>query len=561
MKTKSKKKNRIIIAVIALAIVAALILALTGGEKESYNEITAKTREIATYYSFSGNVKAEDSRYVIAEQSMKVKDIMVSEGDTVTTDTVLAVLDSEDLEKQIEQMEAKIESNNISIYYAYSQSTRAYEEAKNKLENGTNMDINNANAAVQSAKLAFDSANKKYNDASDTVSENSREQIRKLQSELESAEITFTGKKKSYLDELKKYSDVEDESEILALEQKLSDAKETLNDKKAKLKEVQDDAAKAEAAAKELNNAQEDYDNILEDIYNGIVTYQVKGARMSMQSAEAAMDNLNDALSDLLDGVNKNLYDLKLAKDNAQIGYEKALFTADAVEAASKTQLESYRDAMEKDRKLIESNPALLELSNMKEKLDDCVIKAPMDGVVTRIYIKEGTYASAGQTAMEVMGTDRLKVTMLVDEYDIFSVQKGKEVAVFVNALGKEVTGTIVSVSESAETMNGISYFTAEASIPSDGNIKVGMSAEVKLLNQKSESAVSLPVSALQFDEENKPYVLFKEEGKKEVTHHYVTIGINDGTYAEITEGLNAGDIVYVPKKLFDFNPMEMMMG
>lgn len=561
MKAKSKKKSRIIIAVIAIIVAAVLILILAGGEKESYNEITAKTREIATYYSFSGNIKAEDSRYVISEQSMKVKDIMVSEGDIVKADTVLAVLDSTDLEKQIEQTEAKIESNNINIYYAYSQSTKAYEEAKSKLENGTNMDINNANTAVQSAKLALDSANKKYSDAADSVSENSRDQIRRLQSELESARITFSGKKRGYLDELKKYSGVENESEILALEQKLSDAKEILNAKKAGLKEVQEDAAKAEAAAKELNKAQENYDDLLEDIYDSIVSYQVKGARMSMQAAEAAMDNLSDALSDLLDGVNKNLYDLKLAKDNAQIGYDKALFTADAVEAASRTQLESYREAMEKDRKLIESNPALLELSNMKEKLNDCVIKAPIDGVVTKIFIKEGTYASAGQTAMEVMGTESLKVTMLVDEYDIFSIQKGKEVSVYVNALDKEVTGIVTSVSESAETMNGISYFTAEASIPRGENIKVGMSAEVKLLNQKAESAVSLPVSALQFDEENKPYVLFKEEGKKEVTHHYITIGINDGTYAEIIDGLKDGDVVYVPKKLFDFNPMEMMMG
>jgi multidrug efflux pump subunit AcrA (membrane-fusion protein) len=95
--------------------------------------------------------------------------------------------------------------------------------------------------------------------------------------------------------------------------------------------------------------------------------------------------------------------------------------------------------------------------------------------------------------------------------------------------------------------VNGVSYFTAEIALQPDPALKVGLSAEVKIAGQKAPNAVTISMNALLFDQNNAPYVLVKNsEGK--TAPKLVTVGMNDGTRAEIKSGLKAGDTVLVAK-------------
>ena len=180
---------------------------------------------------------------------------------------------------------------------------------------------------------------------------------------------------------------------------------------------------------------------------------------------------------------------------------------------------------------------------------------AKIDGEVTKIYVEESAQLMAGVQVMDLVNYDDLQVTIKVDEYDLSTIQAGKAVTATINALDKDVKGTVSKVSREAVTLNGVSYFTASVDLEKDASLLVGMSVEVKLLNQEVKGVTTLSMKALQFDNENKPYVYVKNaEGKTETKA--VTVGINDGITVEIKDGVKAGDTVLLPKAGFSFPMM-----
>lgn len=116
---------------------------------------------------------------------------------------------------------------------------------------------------------------------------------------------------------------------------------------------------------------------------------------------------------------------------------------------------------------------------------------------------------------------------------------------VSITALNKEIDGTVSKISKKAEVVNGVSYFNAEVALKSDEALKVGLSAEIKIHSAKAEDAVTISMNALQFDENNEPYVLMRDSDGK-VVSKIVTVGMNDGKNVEIKEGLLAGDTVLI---------------
>ena len=91
--TKAKKKLRrrvIVIVVLVLLIGAAVTLFLLRPKDAAFTEEKAKSGDITTYYSFSGNIEAKERQSILADKVMQIKTLKVKEGDTVKKDDVLA---------------------------------------------------------------------------------------------------------------------------------------------------------------------------------------------------------------------------------------------------------------------------------------------------------------------------------------------------------------------------------------------------------------------------------------------------------------------------------------
>jgi multidrug efflux pump subunit AcrA (membrane-fusion protein) len=186
--------------------------------------------------------------------------------------------------------------------------------------------------------------------------------------------------------------------------------------------------------------------------------------------------------------------------------------------------------------------------------------RAEIDGEIARVNIKSNSHALKGSQLIDIVNYNDLHVSVKVDEYDLKYVEIGQEVNVTINALEKELTGEVYAISKEATNENGISYFTAMIDFDKDEAIRIGMSAETKILKHNETDIKTISMKAVQFDSQNKPYVLIASK-KGEPTKQYVQTGINDGTTIEIKEGLSTGDKVLIPKTSYQNNDAAMMHG
>lgn len=174
-------------------------------------------------------------------------------------------------------------------------------------------------------------------------------------------------------------------------------------------------------------------------------------------------------------------------------------------------------------------------------------IKAKVAGTVSKIYVEEDEAVMAGAKLCDIIDFENLKVTVKVDEYDLSSILKGKEVTVTIGAINKEIKGKVSSVSDTAINENGVAYFTATLDLAALKNVKVGMTAEAKILNKSANDVLTVSMKSLEFDEDDKPYVYIKGD-KGEPIKRFVKIGINDGKIIEITDGLTKGQTIMYKK-------------
>ena len=181
-------------------------------------------------------------------------------------------------------------------------------------------------------------------------------------------------------------------------------------------------------------------------------------------------------------------------------------------------------------------------------------VDAPISGEILSIAVSENQQVLAGAIVMEIIDYSSLELNVKVDEYDLSAISKGMDATVAIHALSKDVTGTVTDVSSVGTYANGVTYFTATISIPQDVSVKVGMSAEAKILKSSVTDVLTLPASAIQYDSGDNPFVYIKQNNK--LTTQGITLGITDGTTVEIVSGLNENDKVFIPDTQVDYSNM-----
>ncbi|MGD6794406.1 efflux RND transporter periplasmic adaptor subunit [Metabacillus indicus] len=214
-----------------------------------------------------------------------------------------------------------------------------------------------------------------------------------------------------------------------------------------------------------------------------------------------------------------------------------------------------------KDRKIVRSETAM-QVEEIKVEKGDAVkkddvlietaageeIKAPIDGEISVVTAEENSQVMAGAELVGITDYSDLQISMKVDEYDLKSVEEDKNVNVIISALDQEVKGVISSISKEAATVNGAAYFTAVIDLEEKEGIRVGMSGEVKILNEQAEDVPTLPMDAVQFDGNDNPYVLIPVQNGQP-KRKYIKTGVNDGIHVEVKEGLTNGEMVVIPSE------------
>ncbi len=174
-------------------------------------------------------------------------------------------------------------------------------------------------------------------------------------------------------------------------------------------------------------------------------------------------------------------------------------------------------------------------------------VEAGMNGVLAEIYVNVDDTVATGKNLFRIADYDHPVVAFRVDEYDVGALSIGMEVTVYINALNKTLTGNISEIDREATVNGNIAYYDAKVSVPQDGTLRMGMSAEVTVLKDKALMATTITLNAVQFDEDNQPYIYCYSRGE-EIVRQPLLLGINNGTIVQVLDGVKSGETVLIPK-------------
>ena len=248
---------------------------------------------------------------------------------------------------------------------------------------------------------------------------------------------------------------------------------------------------------------------------------------------------------------------VRLAEVNlkqAQTNYdrEKALYDKELVSA---DEYEKVLQALEQAKEELSGANEALEIirdgvSSANASGSSTLIRSTISGLILDVPVKVGNSVTQsntfndGTTIATVADMDDLIFDGNIDETEVGRLNSGMPVKISVGALQDLSFDALLEyIAPKATVNNGANQFEIKASvkIPADVTIRSGYSANAEIVLDKASGVVTLPESAIQFEEEKTfVYVL---DGEEYVRRDVVT-GLSNGIDIEIKEGVADGEKV-----------------
>ncbi len=173
-------------------------------------------------------------------------------------------------------------------------------------------------------------------------------------------------------------------------------------------------------------------------------------------------------------------------------------------------------------------------------------IEAGFDGTVSAINVEKGDEVKAEASLITVADFDHMQVSVRVGESNISSVSVGQACKVTVSSAGASFDSTIGNINYVDYTGNNVAYYTTTVDVDTSEteNIWPGMQATVTVTMDEAQDVTVLKVDALSTARDNTAYV-YKENASGEMEEVKVTVGVSNGNYIEIKDGVTSGETVY----------------
>lgn len=280
-------------------------------------------------------------------------------------------------------------------------------------------------------------------------------------------------------------------------------------------------------------------------------------AKAQLRSEEARLEGAQAALISAQLEFNRRK-ELSATKDISRAEYEGA-------EVEFK-QAQSRLSVAERSIDIARAN-----IQRAEKDLENTVIKAPFDGVITKLNAEVGetvvigTLNNAGSVIMEVADLTVMLLKTRIDEANIAPVKDGQRARVYVNAYPEfPFTGTVGHIGLKRQVDNdGTAYFETDILIdkPAEIMLRSGLTANTDIQVETFRDVIKLPSQAVldratedlpravvegnaQLDRSKKfARVVFAIESGKAVPY-IVKTGASDLTDTIVTGGLTPGMMV-----------------
>ena len=248
----------------------------------------------------------------------------------------------------------------------------------------------------------------------------------------------------------------------------------------------------------------------------------VSGRVLSLKIREGAVVREGDVLAEIEPDVNQaqllsdvqasvKEWQLKVQDAEREFAMQKALFEQALLGRDSYRAAEIKRDQAAENLRAARMRYQIVEDRGIpisgNAASQKARVTAPMSGVVIKKGVELGETVTSGVSSFNagtilftVADLKSLIIRVNLNEVDIAKVQVGQPVRITLDAYPQKVfTGKVTFVSPSAELVEKIKVFKVEIGLDELGEtFRTGMSANVEILGEKRDKAVSIPLESLQ---------------------------------------------------------------
>ncbi len=365
--TSGKKQVNIKMIVFFTAVIMAAVIIMTlinasriaGMAVGQTSALETKTLE--NTFSVSGIIESTTFKQVSANLAYNVERVSVEVGDRVKAGDILAVLNSDDLQRQIVEQQASLDSSNINTEYSLSNAEKRYNETKAQIEDGSYPELRSAKLSLdnaesnlakardnlENAKENNENAQKRYREKSDLSGSDKQTRINSAQRNADSAKYEMDCAKQDFDEAVKKRSE-EDYSSIKELKKIYDEAKKDY------------DRRYSADNGEEISAARSEYENALSS-YSYANAYAAENptdanAREIMESAGALLSEKEDKYNKLTEKYNaervENTYESAMteynrAKAEIDASHENAVESAERAYNRAKSNYDAAADTLE----------------------------------------------------------------------------------------------------------------------------------------------------------------------------------------------------------------------
>jgi RND family efflux transporter MFP subunit len=248
----------------------------------------------------------------------------------------------------------------------------------------------------------------------------------------------------------------------------------------------------------------------------------VSGRVVGLRVREGAVVKVGDVLAEIepdvnqaqsLSDVQSGVTDSRIRLQDAErdLANQKALFASGLIGKDALRIVQNRRDLAAQALKAAEMRFQIVQDRGIpisgNSSSQKARVTSPMNGVIIKKGVELGQTVTSGVSSFNegtalftVADLKSLIIRVNLNEVDIAKVALGQPVRVTLDAYPQKVfTGKVTFVSPAAELVEKIKVFKVEIALDELGDhFKTGMSANVEILGEKRNKAVSIPLEALQ---------------------------------------------------------------
>lgn len=555
---KPQKSKRIVWIVSTVAVIVGLVLG--GGwlmQRRARAETIPDQSKIVTAFigtlsaeaSASGQLVPQRKAALSLSSAGRVESVPVSVGDAVKAGDVLVQLEKDALERAVRTAEQTLiiqEANLASL-----------------LKGATQAEIEAAQAAVLSAQTQLDDLlagpTEEELAAAKAAVASAKAQLEELlagpsESELLQARAALASAQANEQIEAKQYAAIE--QQLLVARQQLSLAEIDLESAKYFYDALKNDWQHKDYA--DFSPEAETYKDAQAAYTIALARYNLTAANINDSTYRSTQAQVAQAQLNLTRLTDQNPVDLASAREQMiQAEANLASLTEDKTPqiASARSQLAQAQANLANllERASAEQiaiaeaqvEQARIALANAQARLDDAVLVAPFDGVITAVHVSAGEWAS-GQ-AVELTDTDSMEVVLEMDEIDIGSIWVGQTTIITLEAWpDEELQGEVAVIAPSASAQSDIVTYQVHVKLQAgDLPLRSGMTANAQLITSRRDNVLLVANRAITADRNAGKYYVYRQEGDQ-VAKVEVGIGLRDGSYTEIVSGIQEGDKLIV---------------